>query len=218
MKILIIDDEINICLSLKNILEDDGHICQYVSQSKKAMKIFTTFRPDVVLLDVRLDTMNGIDLLIKFKESDADVNVIMISGHSGIKEAVKSIKAGAYDFMEKPLSLNKVKITVRNAHEFKQIKKDYIRLKKDVSCKYEIIGNSKEINEMKELISRVAPGNSKVLIRGESGTGKELVAYAIYDQSARRDKPFIKFNSAAIPTELVESELSDLRKERLQAL
>jgi two-component system, NtrC family, nitrogen regulation response regulator NtrX len=212
MKVLIIDDEINICLSLKNILEDEGHECIYISEGKKALKAFADFNPDVILLDVRLDTMNGIDLLKKFKEADPEINVIMISGHSGIKEAVKSIKAGAYDFMEKPLSLSKVKITVKNAHEFKQIKKDYKRLKKDVSQKFKIIGKSKSISELKEMIQRVAPGNSKVLIRGESGTGKELVAYAIYNQSSRSDKPFVKFNSAAIPTELVESELFGFEK------
>ncbi len=212
MKVLIIDDEMNICLTLKNILEDEGYKCDFALESKVGMQKFKSMIPDIILLDVRLDGANGIDLLRDIKKIKQDTIVIMISGHSGIKEAVQSIKYGAYDFLEKPLSLTKVKIILKKALEFHNISIDYSRLKADENEKYRIIGNSKPIQDMHSLVDRIAASDSKVLIRGESGTGKELVAYAIHHRSNRRDKPFAKFNSAAIPTELVESELFGYEK------
>ncbi len=212
MKVLIIDDEMNICLTLKNILEDEGYECDFALDSKKGMEKFESMRPDIVLLDVRLDGANGIDLLKDMKKLKDDIIVIMISGHSGIKEAVQSMKYGAYDFLEKPLSLTKVKIILKKAFDFQNMSKDYSRLKTNEIEKYKIIGNSKPIKELMSLIDRIAASDSKVLVRGESGTGKELVAYAIHHRSKRNDKPFIKFNSAAIPTELVESELFGYEK------
>jgi len=212
MKVLIIDDEMNICLTLKNILEDEGYECDFALDSKVGMQKFESMIPNIILLDVRLDGANGIDLLKDIKQIKEETIVIMISGHSGIKEAVQSIKYGAYDFLEKPLSLTKVKIILKKALEFHNISKDYSRLKADEKEKYKIIGNSKPIQDMHSLVDRIAASDSKVLIRGESGTGKELVAYAIHHRSNRRDKPFAKFNSAAIPTELVESELFGYEK------
>ena len=212
MKILIIDDEMNICLTLKNILEDEGYECDYALDSKIGMKKFESMIPDIILLDVRLDGTNGIDFLKDIKKIREDTIVIMISGHSGIKEAVQSIKYGAYDFLEKPLSLTKVKIILKKAIEFRDISKDYSRLKTNENEKYKIIGNSESIKELLSLIDKIALSDSKVLIRGESGTGKELVAYAIHHRSNRKDKPFAKFNSAAIPTELIESELFGYEK------
>ncbi len=212
MKVLIIDDEMNICLTLKNILEDEGYECDYALDSKTGMIKFENMIPDIILLDVRLDGANGIDLLKDIKKIREDIIVIMISGHSGIKEAVQSIKYGAYDFLEKPLSLTKIKIIVKKAYEFHNISKDYNRLKTNENEKYKIIGNSEPIKELLTLVDRIAVSDSKVLIRGESGTGKELVAYAIHHRSNRSDKPFVKFNSAAIPTELVESELFGYEK------
>jgi len=212
MKVLIIDDEMNICLTLKNIFEDEGYECDFALDSGSGMNKFEKIVPDVVFLDVRLDGANGIDLLKDIKKLRDDVIVIMISGHSGIKEAVQSIKYGAYDFLEKPLSLSKVKILLKKAIEFNNISKDYNRLKNDENEKYKIIGNSDSIKEMLDLIKRIAASDSKVLIRGESGTGKELVAYAIHHNSNRQDKPFAKFNSAAIPSELIESELFGYEK------
>ncbi len=207
MKVLIIDDEMNICLTLKNILEDEGYECDFALEHKTGMNKFENMIPDIILLDVRLDGANGIDLLRDIKKIRKDTIVIMISGHSGIKEAVQSIKYGAYDFLEKPLSLTKVKIILKKAFEFHNMSKDYSRLKTNENEKYKIIGNSEPIKELQSLIDRIAASDSKVLIRGESGTGKELVAYAIHHRSYRKDKPFAKFNSAAIPTELIESEL-----------
>ncbi|MDP8268714.1 MAG: sigma-54 dependent transcriptional regulator [Candidatus Tenebribacter davisii] len=212
MKVLIIDDEMNICLTLKNILEDEGYKCDFAIDSRLGMQKFEDNTPDVILLDVRLDGTNGIDLLKDIKKIREDVIVIMISGHSGIKEAVQSIKYGAYDFLEKPLSLSKVKIVIKKAFEFKTISKDYNRLKENENEQYRIIGNSEPIKELLSLVDRIAASDSKVLIRGESGTGKELVAYAIHHRSNRKNNPFAKFNSAAIPTELVESELFGYEK------
>ncbi len=207
MRILIVDDEMNICLTLNNILQDEGHICEYTIKSNKVMNLFESFNPDVVLLDVRLDGANGLDILQKMKDKNSQTTIIMISGHSGIKEAVRAIKLGAYDFLEKPLSLTKVKIIVNKAYEYKTLSRNYTNLKTTVDEQYQIVGESKPIKEMLLLIQKIASSDSKVLIRGESGTGKELVAYAVHNGSKRRDKPFIKFNSAAIPNELVESEL-----------
>ncbi len=212
MRVLIIDDEMNICLSLKNILEDEDYICEYALNSKNGMHKVESFSPDVILLDVRLDGANGIDVLKEIKESNPEIIVIMISGHSGIKEAVQAMRLGAYDFLEKPLSLTKIRVIIKKALDYKNIKRDYHRLKTDLDQQYKIIGHSEAIKQLHSLIRKVAPNDSKVLIRGESGTGKELVAYAIHHLSTRSEKPFIKFNSAAIPKELVESELFGFEK------
>ncbi len=207
MRILIIDDEMNICLSLKNILEDENYITDFAVTSKEGLAKVEKFNPNVVLLDVRLDGANGLDVLDQLKADHPEISVIMISGHSGISEAVKAIKSGAFDFLEKPLSSTKVKIVIKNLISLQQIKTEYTRLKGEELERYKIIGDSAKIRALRDLILRVAPNDSKVLIRGESGTGKELVAFAIHNNSKRKDKPFIKFNSAAIPNELVESEL-----------
>ena len=212
MKIMVIDDEYNICMSLKDILEDDGYQVDTCMESKKALAEVKRFRPALILLDVRLDYYNGLDLLKQFKEELPNIQVIMISGHSGITEAVTAIQNGALDFLEKPLSLHKVRIAVQNAIKLLKVNQSYTRLKEQVDKKYEIIGTSVIINQVRKLISRVAPTEAKVLIRGESGTGKELIAYGIHNQSNRQMGPFIKFNSAAIPNELIESELFGFEK------
>lgn len=212
MKIMIIDDEYNICMSLQDILEDEGYQVETCQESKKALAAVKNFKPSLILLDVRLDYYNGLDLLEQFKKELTGIQVIMISGHSGIKEAVKAIQLGALDFLEKPLSLHKVRIAVQNAVKLLKIDRSYTRLKQQVSAKYRIVGESTAINNVKKLITRVAPTEAKVLIRGESGTGKELIAYGIHDQSKRSDSPFVKFNSAAIPNELIESELFGYEK------
>jgi two-component system, NtrC family, nitrogen regulation response regulator NtrX len=212
MKVMIIDDEYNICMSLKDILEDEGYLVETCMESRLAREKVLAFQPHLILLDVRLDYHNGLDLLKQFKEEMPALQVIMISGHSGIQEAVKAIQTGALDFLEKPLSLHKVRIAVQNAVRLLKMSSSYNRLKEQLDKKYEIIGNSKTIYNLRRLISRVAPTDAKVLIRGESGTGKELIAYAIHDQSKRQQGPFIKFNSAAIPNELIESELFGYEK------
>src|SRR5690554_2937676 len=212
MRILIIDDEENICLSLTNILEDEGYDCYSHQDPRKGLEFVADELPEVVLLDVSMPNINGLEVLEQIKKIDPGIEVIMISGHSGIGEAVKAIKLGAYDFLEKPLSLPKVKISVKKALEFSNISREYERLRSSYSAQFNLIGNSQEITDLRKLIEKVAPSNAKVLIRGESGTGKELIAYAIHNQSQRRINPFIKFNSAAIPNELVESELFGFEK------
>ena len=212
MKILIIDDEMNICISLKSILEDEGYYCDFANDDKEGLAKVERFDPDIVLLDVKLGRANGIDVLEQIFEIKSEIAVIMISGHSGIKEAVQSIKLGAFDFLEKPLSLTKVKIAVKNAYEYRMMANDYSRLKENISEHYQMVGSSEAMKHIHRMIMKVAKSDSKVLIRGESGTGKELIAYHIHHHSSRKDKPFVKFNSAAIPKELVESELFGFEK------
>lgn len=207
MRILIVDDEVNICMSLTRILEDDNYQCESAYNAKTALSKLESFEPALVFLDVRLDGANGLDVLKIIKEKYPDTIVIMISGHSGIIEAVKAIKLGAFDFLEKPLGIHKIKITIKNAIKMKNLSSDYHRLKTDFDSKYEIIGKSKPVQDLRKMILKIAPTDSKILIRGESGTGKELIAYAIHNKSKRKNNAFIKFNSAAIPNELVESEL-----------
>jgi len=212
MNVVIIDDEMNICLTLKDILEDEGYNCSYYDDGKRGIAGISKVNPDLVFLDVRLDGMNGLDVLEQIKEANSEIAVIMISGHSGIKEAVQAIKLGAYDFLEKPLSLAKVRLAAQKAIQFKLLNNDYNRLRLNEDEKYRIVGNSSAMQSVLKIVYKVASSNSKVLIRGESGTGKELVAYAIHKASQRVEKPFVKFNSAAIPNELVESELFGFEK------
>lgn len=208
MKILIMDDEKNICLTLKQILSDEKYSVRTLSNFVKWDKVFLDFQPDIVILDVQLDiNLSGLDILKEIKKIDATVLVIMISGHSGIKEAVQAIKYDAFDFLEKPLSLPKVKITLKNATQYRRAILESKLYKQSKIMQYRMIGYSKYMQELQKTIAKVARSNAKVLIRGESGTGKELVAYSIHSNSARANNPFIKFNSAAIPNELVESEL-----------
>ncbi|MCD4650368.1 MAG: sigma-54 dependent transcriptional regulator [Candidatus Cloacimonetes bacterium] len=212
MNVLIIDDEINIRQTLRSILEDEGYDCETAANGKEGIKQLENFNADVILLDVQMDEMDGLTALEHILKADPTLQVIMISGHSGIGEAVRAIKTGAFDFLEKPLSLPKVKITVSKAAKFRQLSMENRRLKIDIEERYQLIGNSPPMQKLREMIRKVAPSNAKVLIRGESGTGKELVAWAIHQQSGRADKPFIRFNSAAIPAELVESELFGFEK------
>jgi two-component system nitrogen regulation response regulator NtrX len=212
LKIFILDDEKNICISLKNILEDEGYACSYSTSVEEGRKIIEGNVPDLLLLDVQLKDGNGLDFLKQIKEVLPDLLVVMISGHSGIKEAVQAMKSGAFDFLEKPLNLTRVKLTVQNALSYSTLQEDYKILKESFNEQYRIIGSSQAIQEVLQLAQKVAKTNSRVLIRGESGSGKELLAYAIHNQSQRSKGPFIKFNSAAIPNELVESELFGYEK------
>ncbi len=207
MNILIVDDEKNICISLKGILEDENYTVSYRNSGKEGLLAFEDSEPDAVLLDVKLPDANGIDILAKIKKSNPSIPVIMISGNSNISDAVKAIKLGAFDFLEKPLSLPKVKITVKKALEFYQLTEQIKQIREQYDKDWEMIGESSVMADLRALIMKVAPSNAKILIRGESGTGKELVARSIHAHSNRVKHPFVKFNSAAIPKELVESEL-----------
>ncbi|HPK41669.1 MAG TPA: response regulator, partial [Candidatus Cloacimonadota bacterium] len=192
MKITIIDDEKNICISLKNILEDEGYQCTYATSLDEGKKIIDSNLPDLLLLDVQLKDGNGLDFLKIIKEAHPELLVIMISGHSGIKEAVQAMKYGAFDFIEKPLNLARIKLTVNNALNFTSLQNEYQALKENYNEQYQIIGESKAIKDALQVVQKVAKTNSRVLIRGESGTGKELLAYAIHAQSTRSNAAFVK--------------------------
>lgn len=212
MKILIIDDEKNIRISLTNILEDEGYEVQSFASIKSGLQALEESDPDVILLDVILPDGNGIEALEEIKKTMPQIPIIMISGNSNISSAVKAIKLGAFDFLEKPLSLPKIKITVKKALDFHALTLKLMRMQADSERAWRMIGQSPVMHELNALISKVAPSNAKILIYGESGTGKELIARLIHTRSSRKDKTFVKFNSAAIPRELVESELFGFEK------
>ena len=212
MRILICDDEKNIRFTLTNILTDEGYEVVCVDSGEKALSKLEDQCFELIILDVKLPGMNGIEVFRNIKKMGIDTNVLVISGHSGIETAVEAVKLGAYDFLEKPLSMAKILTALRNIEERQDLKNKVAHVDINTANKYQMIGNSPEILAMREIIERVAPMDTKVLIRGDSGTGKELVAWAIHQSSKRRDQAFIAFNSAALPSELVESELFGYEK------
>ena len=206
-KILIVDDEKSILETLTGILEDEGHEVITASSGEKALTLFAESSPDIILMDVWMPGIDGIETLKIIMEKNRDACVIMISGHSTIDTAVHAIKLGAYDFMEKPLSLEKVTILVKRALEKQNLEKENIALRTSISQQWEIIGASPGIIALLDKIKKAAISQGRVIIFGESGTGKELVARALHNASDRKDKNFIELNCAAIPHELIESEL-----------
>lgn len=207
MNILVVDDEKNIRFTLTDILTDEGYHVKSVDTGEKCIKLLKKQRFDMLILDVRLPGMDGIQVFEKILQSEIDIDVLVISGHSGIQTAVKAVKLGAYDFIEKPLSLSKLLTAARNIAEKRSLQISVNQNQSEKKQKYNMIGESPQIKIIRDTINKVAPTEAKVLIRGESGTGKELVAWAIHEESNRKEKPFIAFNSAALPSELVESEL-----------
>ena len=212
MKILIADDEINIVKLLKEIFEEDNHSVEIAYNGQQALDKFKSFLPDITFLDVKMPVMDGVNALEKIKHLYQDATVIMISGHSNIPIAVRSIQGGAYDFLEKPLSLPIIKVTLNKAIRHIRTNNRVTSLQQNLDAKYQMIGSSPAMKTLNSLIDKVANTNSKVLIQGESGTGKELVAWSIHAKSCRAEGSFIRFNSAAIPNELVESELFGYEK------
>src|SRR6056297_298649 len=206
-KILAIDDEKSILESLKEILEYEDNEVDLADNGKDGIELFKKNRYDAVFLDIKMPEMDGIEVLEELMNIAEDIPVIMISGHGSIDTAVESIKNGAFDFIEKPLDLNRLLVTLRNAMDKKNLVKETKNLKKKVSGIYDIIGESEAIKHVKEMIEKVAPTDARVLITGENGTGKELVARWLHEQSDRAQNPFIEVNCAAIPSELIESEL-----------
>jgi len=206
-KVLIVDDEKSILETLTGIIEDEGHEVITASSGEKALTLFSESSPDIVLMDVWMPGMDGIETLKSMKEKNRDACVIMISGHSTIDTAVHAIKLGAYDFMEKPLALEKVTILVSRALEKQRLEKENIALKTSISLQWEIIGANPCIISLQDKIQKAAISQGRVIIFGESGTGKELVARALHNSSDRKDRNFIEVNCAAIPHELIESEL-----------
>ncbi len=206
-KILLIDDEKSIRDSLRGILEDEGFEVKEAESGESAIEIMRKERFDAILLDVWLPGMDGIEVLKNIREREDNCPVIMISGHANIETAVKATKIGAYDFLEKPLSSERVLLTIKNALKQRKLEEENILLKEKVKAKYAMIGESRAIKEIKQLIEDIAPTNGRVLITGENGTGKELVARLIHEKSLRRHKRFAEINCAAIPDDLIESEL-----------
>jgi DNA-binding NtrC family response regulator len=207
-KILVIDDEQRIRTTLREILEYEEHSVELAADGPTALKILTERNDfEIVLCDIKMPEMDGIEVLEKITEMQSDAQVIMISGHGTVDAAVESIKKGAFDFIEKPLDLNRLLITIKNATERNDLISQTKALKKKVSKKYDIVGNSEAIKKILDMVDRVAETDARVLITGKNGTGKELVAHRIHEKSKRSRAPFVEVNCAAIPSELIESEL-----------
>ncbi len=206
-KILIVDDEKNIIKTLSAILQDENHIVYSSMTGEEALAFLRKNDVDLVILDVWLPDIDGIEILERIKKTTPEVAVIMISGHGSIDIAVRSTKMGAFDFLEKPPSMERIITTVNNALEQIRLRRENIKLLKDSILEDEMIGTSPKIMEVKSIIDTAAATSARVFITGDNGTGKELIARAIYRKSSRSDKPFVKVNCAAIPDELIESEL-----------
>ena len=205
--ILVVDDERNVRATLKSVLEDEGYGVRTVSSGEEAIKATKRFHPDLILLDIWLPGIDGLKVLEKLGDTDNNPVVVMISGHGSVESAVRSTKLGAFDFIEKPLSLDRVLLVVANGLKQKVLQDENLRLRAEVSERWTMIGESDAIVALRKQINRAAPTNGRVLIFGENGTGKELVAHCIHALSQRSSKSFVEINCAAIPGELIESEL-----------
>jgi two-component system nitrogen regulation response regulator NtrX len=210
--ILIVDDEAGIRQSLKGVLEDEGYKVAVVESGEACLDALRRRSYDVILLDIWLPGMDGLEALKKIREAEDAPEVIMISGHGTIETAVRATKLGAFDFVEKPLSLEKTLILVKNAAESKRLRGENRDLKKQLLAKSVIVGDSIPMKALRQQIGLMAPTNGRVLVYGESGTGKELVAHAIHAQSPRKEAMFVEVNCAAIPEDLIGSELFGHRK------
>jgi DNA-binding NtrC family response regulator len=206
-RILVIDDERSIRNTLKDILEYEKYEVDLAEDGLKGFEKTKSGEYDVILCDIKMPGMDGIELLEKIGELSSDTPVVMISGHGNIDTAVEAIKKGAFDFIEKPLDLNRLLITIRNAMDKSSLVTETKILKKKVSKKYEIVGKSDAIRKVIEMADRVARTDARILITGSNGTGKELIARRIHEMSLRSAGPFVEVNCAAIPSELIESEL-----------
>lgn len=205
--ILVVDDEESILNSLRGILQDEGYEVAVATNGVEALRAFTTDPPDLMILDIWMPEMDGLETLRRVRESAPTAQVMVMSGHGSIETAVKAIKLGAYDYIEKPLSLENVTLRVKHALDQYRLEQENRSLRVRVQKKFELVGQSPAMQQMRQLIETAGPTNSRVLIGGENGTGKELVARAIHERSARADRPFVAMNCAAIPETLIESEL-----------
>jgi len=206
-KILVIDDQKSIRNTLKDILEYESHEVILAENGEEGVEIFNKDKFDMVLCDIKMPNMDGMEVLDIIMKKTHDTPVVMISGHGNIDTAVEAIKKGAYDFIEKPLDLNRLLVTIRNAQERTDLVTETKILKRKVSKTFEMIGESEPIIKVKDMIDKVAPTDARVLITGGNGTGKELVARWLHEKSNRAKQPFVEVNCAAIPSELIESEL-----------
>ncbi|MGQ0713599.1 MAG: sigma-54-dependent transcriptional regulator [Gemmatimonadaceae bacterium] len=206
-RILVVDDEKGIRQALGQLLEYEGYDVKTAGNAVDAIAEYERFRPHLVFMDVKMAGIDGLEALKRLKQSDANAVVVMISGHGTIQTAVEATQLGAYDFLEKPLDTDRILVTLRNALEHLSLSEENTRLKQTIESRYEIVGRSYAIKALLDRIEKVAPSSARVLITGENGTGKELVARAMHRLSPRKTGPFIEVNCAAIPSELIESEL-----------
>ncbi len=206
-RVLVIDDEKGVRNALLQTLEYEGIEVRTAASGDEGIKVVTEFHPHLVFLDVKMAGMDGLQTLSQLKEMDNNLHVVMISGHGTIQTAVEATQLGAYDFLEKPLDTDRILLTLRHSLDHVDLSSENRRLREGVSDRYEIVGSSRVIQEVLDVIAKVALTPARVLITGENGSGKELVARAIHRGSPRADKPFVEVNCAAIPGELIESEL-----------
>lgn len=205
--ILIVDDEVSILNSLSSILEDEGYDVSVAKSGIEALKLCAVSPPELMMLDIWMPDMDGLETLRRLRELVPQTQVMMMSGHGSIETAVKAIKLGAYDYIEKPLSLENVTLRVKHALDQHRLEQENRTLRTKVERKFELVGQSPAMRQLKQIIETAGPTNSRVLIGGENGTGKELVARAIHQHSARATRSFVAVNCAAIPETLIESEL-----------
>jgi two-component system nitrogen regulation response regulator NtrX len=206
-RILVVDDEEGIRKILRQVLEYEGHEVRTASGGGEALSIYQEQHPDLVFLDVKMARMDGLEVLDRLREADPAALVVMISGHGNIETAVEATRRGAWDFLEKPLDTDRLLVTIRNGLQHRGLEQEYERLRGEVESRHEIVGTSYAIRALLDRVDKVAPTDARVLISGENGTGKELVARAIHRVSPRADRAFVEVNCAAIPSELIESEL-----------
>jgi two-component system, NtrC family, nitrogen regulation response regulator NtrX len=206
-RLLVVDDEDGIRRVLTQLFEYEGHEVQAASSGPEAIARFGEFLPDLTFMDVKMARMDGLEALSRIREIDPYALVVMISGHGTIETAVEATRRGAYDFLEKPLDTDRILLVVRNGLQQRGLVAENARLRDEVQSRHQIVGRSFAIRQVLERLERVAPTDARVLITGENGTGKELVARAIHRLSPREKEPFVEVNCAAIPTELIESEL-----------
>ncbi len=206
-RILIVDDEQGIRAALGQLLEFEGYEVHAVANAVDGISAYEKWKPHLVFLDVKMAGIDGLEALRRIKEHDPGAIVVMISGHATIQTAVEATQLGAYDILEKPLDTDRILVTLRNALQHLDLHEENARLRETIESRYEIVGRSYAVRAVIDKIERVAKSPARVLISGENGTGKELVARAIHRQSQRADGPFIEVNCAAIPSELIESEL-----------
>jgi two-component system nitrogen regulation response regulator NtrX len=206
-RILIVDDESGIRQALKQVLEYEDLVVRVAASGGEAITLYPEYRPHLVFLDVKMAGLDGLETLTRLRGLDPKAQVVMISGHGTIATAVEATQRGAFDFLEKPLDTDRLLVTVRNALAHAELLDENTRLKEATESQFAMVGDSPALQTVRDLIAKVGPTSARVLITGDNGTGKELVARALHEASPRRDRPFVEVNCAAIPSELIESEL-----------